>query len=104
MQHEGGLVAGGQLEGVGEHRAQVGHVDIARQVLVHRAEGVFEGVSLVEGLLVDEPMDRVEEGVPHRVAQEAGVAGRGGRLHLAAGQLALQQEDEVVRRDLVRAV
>ena len=62
---------------------------------------MFEAVSLVVLQAEDEPVERVEEGVSGGVAQEAGVARSRVCLHCGPGCLSLQEEEEVVRGDLV---
>ena len=57
-------------------------MDVAREVLVDRGEGVVEGVALVVRRLVDQSVHWVELGVAEGVAKEAGVARRGVGLDL----------------------
>ena len=57
-----------------QHGAEVDHVNVAREVLVNRGEGVVETVTLVVRRFVDKSVNRVEQGVAEGVAQEAGVA------------------------------
>ena len=76
-------------------------MNITGQVLLHRREGVFQVVSLVVLQTEDQSEQRIEERVSGGVAQEAGVAGGRVRLHRGAGDLSLQQDEEMVRGHLV---
>ena len=83
MEHKGRVVRGAQVAGAGrEHGAEIDHMDVARQVLVNRGEGVVEGVALVVSRFVDQSVHWVELGVAEGVAQEAGVACCGVSLDL----------------------
>ena len=57
-------------------------MDVAREVLVDRGEGVVEGVALVVRRFVDQSVHWVELGVAEGVTKEAGVARRGVGLNL----------------------
>ena len=83
MEHQGRVVRGAQVAGAGrQHGAEVDHVDVAREVLVDRGEGVVEGVALVVRRFVDQSVHWVELGVAEGVAKEAGVARRRVGLNL----------------------
>ena len=98
VQDQGRLVGGRHLDGGGEGGAQVDHVDITGQVLLHRREGVFQVVALEVLQTEDEPEERVEKGMSGGVAQQTGVAGGRVRLHRGPSYLALHQQEEVVGR------
>lgn len=101
VKHQGGLVGGRHLHRGGEGGAEVDHVDITGQVLLHGREGVLQVVALVVLQAEDESEERIEQGVPGSVAQQTGVARGGVGLHRGPGYLSLQQQEEMVWGHLV---
>ena len=93
VEHQCRIVRGAQrLAGAGgQHRAEIDHVDVTRQVLVHWCPGVVEAVALVKWRFVDKSVNWIEQGVTKGVAQEAGVAGRGVSLDLDRKYVKIRQ-------------
>ena len=88
MENQSRVVRGTRVTGAGpEHGAEVDHVNVTREVLVNRGEGVVEAVTLVVRRFVDKSVNRVEQGVAEGVAQEAGVARSGVGLDLDKVQM-----------------
>ena len=83
MENKSSVVRGTRVTGAGpEHGAEIDNVNIAREVLVNRGEGVVKTVTLVVRRFVNKSVDRVEQGVAEGVAKEAGVARSGVGLDL----------------------
>ena len=75
MENKSSVVRGTRVTGAGpEHGTEIDDVNVTREVLVNRGEGVVKAVTLVVRRFVDKSVDRVEQGVAEGVAKEAGVA------------------------------
>ena len=88
MENKSSVVRGTWVTGAGtKHGAKIDDVNVTREVLVNRGEGVVKAVTLVVRRFVDQSVDRVEQGVAEGVAQEAGVARSGVGLDLDKTQM-----------------
>ena len=70
-----------------QHGTEIDDVNVTREVLVNRREGVVEAVTLVVRRFIDKSVDRIQQGVAEGVAQEAGVARGGVGLDLEKVQM-----------------
>ena len=82
MEHKGRIVRGTQrlARAGGQHGAEIDHMDVTSQVLVHLCPGVVEAMAFVNWRFVDKSVNWIEQGVTEGMTQEAGVAG--GRVSL----------------------